>query len=122
MGYKPISENREAKKVSCYLVTNKENDIIAIIHTFVTLTGYRVDVYERGILSYQNRVVSEDMTTVLGHTNEIKGATIDGVPIYRRGVRVGNDDLTKIRPYEDKYYLPGLDRLKALKYNIIKVL
>lgn len=122
MGYKPICENREAKKISCQLVINPDKDIVAVIHTFVTLTGFRVDLYERGILSFQNRVVSEDMITALGATNDIKGATIDGIKLYRRGVTVDKEDETRIRQHETKYYLPGLDRLKALNYKIVKVL
>lgn len=122
MGYKPICENREARKLSCYLVLSPEKDLVAIIHAFITSTGFRVDLYERGILSFQNRVVTTDFATVLGATNDISGAIIDGIKIYRRGVKVDKEDETKIRPHESKYYLPGLDRLKALKYDIVKAL
>jgi hypothetical protein len=122
MGFKPITENREAKRMSCHVVLNKDREIVAIIHGFITRTGYRVDVYERGILSYQNRVVSEDPIVALGATKDVKGAEIDGIKLYRRGVRVQRGDATVMRPLEDKYYLPGFDRLKVRGYEIIKVL
>lgn len=121
-GYKPITENREGRKLSCHIIQNKEKDIICIIHGFITETGYRIDLYDRGILSFQARVVSENITVALGGTKEIKGAEIDGIRLYREGVKVSRGDASIIRPLEDKYYLPGFDRLKVMGYNVIKVL
>lgn len=121
-GYKPITENREARSLSCHIVFNKEKELIVVIHGFITRTGYRVDVYERDVLSFQARVVSEDPVVALGSTKEIMGAEIDGIRLYRRGVRINKDDETVMRPFESRYYLPGFDRLKIMGYNVIKVL
>lgn len=122
MGYKPITENREARSLSCHLVINKGKDIIAIIHGFITRTGYRVDVYERDVLSFQARVTSEDIIVALGSTRDAKGAIIDGIHLYRKGVKIDKNDPSIVRPYEKRYYLPGFDRLKIMGYNVIKVL
>lgn len=121
-GYKPITENREGRKLSCHVIQNKEKDIICIIHGFITATGYRVDLYDRGILSFQTRVCSEDIIVAIGSTKDVKGAEIDGIRLYREGVKVTSGDTSAVRPMEDKYYLPGFDRLRVMGYNVIKVL
>jgi len=121
-GYKPISENREARSLSCHIVLNKEKDIVAIVHGFVTRTGYRVDVYDPNALSFQARVASEDPVVALGAAKGSKGAEIDGIRLYRKGVKIDRNDKTVMRPYEARYYLPGFDRLKMMGYNVVKVL
>jgi hypothetical protein len=58
----------------------------------------------------------------LGATKEIIGAEIDGIRLYRRGVKINKEDKTVMRPFESRYYLPGFDRLKMMGYNVVKVL
>jgi len=120
---KPITETKAGKIVMAYLISRPDGTLVAKIHAHLSSQCFQVDVYGPGNeILFQNRVKSPDLATVIGSTGEEPGAVIDGVELYRNVVRIRHDDASIIRGLEDKYYLPGLDRLKAMGYKVMKVI
>lgn len=120
---KPITETKAGKIVMAYLIYRPDGTLVAKIHAHLSQMCFQVDVYGAdNEITFQNRVKSANLATVIGATGDGKGAIIDGVQLYRNVVRIRKDDKTIIRGMETEYYLPGLDRLKAMGYKAMKVI
>jgi hypothetical protein len=106
-----------------YLIYRPDGKLVAKIHAHLSAHCFQCDVYgEDNEVIFQNRVKSADLTTVIGATGEESGAIIHGIQLYRNVVKIRKDDPTLIRAKETEYYLPGLDRLRAMGYNVMKVI
>lgn len=118
-----ISQSRTGKIISAYIILNRDGKMIANIHTHFITDCLQVDIYDQdSILCYQNRVKSPDLSTAIGYGECTSGAVIDGVKLYQNGVGIDPKDKSLIKTKELTHYLPGLDRLKAMGYNVIKVI
>lgn len=119
----PITETRAGKIITAYLIYRPDSTLVAKIIAHLSSHCFQVDVYgSASEIIFQNRVKSASLSTVIGATGEVLGAVIDGVKLYRNVVRIRRDDPSLIRERETEYYLPGLDRLKAMGYNVMKVI
>lgn len=120
---KLITQTAAGKIIMAYLIYRPDGKLVAKIHAHLSVHCFQCDVYGAdNEVIFQNRVKSADLTTVIGATGDESGAIIDGIQLYRNVVKIRKDDPTLIRAKETEYYLPGLDRLRAMGYNVMKVI
>jgi hypothetical protein len=134
---KPVHQTVAGKAISAFIVlqllpgSNAKH--IATIHVFYSgeryTKGMWVDVFVNEILIHQYRGSGEDepFYQYYGKREDYPfGVALDGVELaeirlFAPGVKI-NQDIPAIASREDKTYLAGLDRLKALGYQVIKVI
>lgn len=118
--YKPIRMSWWVKQIGIYMILSPPPDQYALgrIHvSYARENHIRIDVYEGEKLIHQ--YLGETEPWPFG--NALNGLCFGGIQLYKEGVTVSPDYLS-IAGKERDTYIPGLNRLKALGYEIINVL
>lgn len=128
--YHLIQHTKPAKQVGAYIILSGNGRHIATIHLFYSrVEKLRMDVYEKDILVHQYEGVAEEAPffSYFGKREDypfsraLHGLKLDGVTLFMEGTGITQEE-PGIAGKENKSYLPGLDRMKALGYQVIKAI
>jgi hypothetical protein len=119
--YQLITQTVQGKSVASYVIMNRSGKHVATFQVAHLMRSgsprMRIDVFENGSLSFQVSTVSEQYP----YSRALSGFKLADVALYGSGVTIGRDN-EALKPYETVTYIPGLDRLKAAGYQIIKAI
>lgn len=123
--YKLISQTNAGKQVSAYVILHPSGKHVGTVHIYYGLNNtMRVDVFSGPTLAdqYQGPIVHhfEGNAEKYPFSTALSGIILADVRLYEVETKLGKDK--PVSSFEKGFYLPGLDRLKAAGYNVIKAI
>lgn len=118
--HKLIGQSSITANVSAYVILTPDPDRyhVATIHIlYPRRGGMRLDVFQKERLIHQYTGNCEDYP----FSRALNGVELADIRLFDEEVRIISA-VTAISRWEPKTYLPGLDRLKALGYHVIKAI
>lgn len=123
--YKLISQTNAGKQVSAYIILHPSGKHVGTVHIYYGLNNtMRIDVFSGPTLAdqYQGPIVHhfEGNAEIYPFSTALSGIILADVRLYEAETKLGQDK--PVSDFEKGFYLPGLDRLKAAGYNVIKAI
>lgn len=116
--HKLVRDTRPAKALSAYLVLHPNGRHIGTLHLYYSnRDSMRLDLFENGLLTYQYQGDKEDYP----FSSALSGVILAEIRLFAAGTRISTDG-KPIKDFESNFYRPGLDRLKALGYQVVKAI
>ena len=124
--YKLVSQTNAGKQVSAYIILHPSGKHIATIHIYYSrVDGMWIDIFDGATLldQYQGKLIHhyEGPAENYPFPGALSGIILADVRLYESNQRITQEEKT-VSGFERDYYLPGLDRLKAAGYNVIKAI